>query len=89
MTDKLVPLRNCPIGLFIKDNTLCVKTEYGNEAYIVSSGEVFWGGAKNKEEIGNVLVLPIDDGTVEHLEWKYGKKYKIAKIRKRRTENVK
>lgn len=87
MPDKLVPLKNCPIGLFIKDNTLCVKTEYGNEAYIISSGERFWGGAKTKEQIGDVLVLPIVDRTVEHLEWKYGKKYKIAKIRKARVGN--
>lgn len=87
MTDRLVPLRHCPIGLFIKDNTLGVKTEYGNEAYIVSSGEVFWGGAKTKQQIGDVLVLPIQDRTLEHLEWKYGQKYKIAKIRNRRAHN--
>ena len=87
MTDKLVPLRNCPIGLFIKDNTLGVKTEYGNESYIVSSGEVFCGGAKTKQQIGDVLVLPIQDRTLERLEWKYGQKYKIAKIRNRRANN--
>lgn len=87
MADRLVPLRDCPIGLFIKDQTLCVKTEYGNQAYIISSGEVFWGGAKSKEEIGDVLVLPIQDRTLEHLEWKYGQKYKIAKIRNRRADN--
>ena len=87
MTDKLVPLRDCPIGLFIKDNTLGVKTEYGNEAYIVSSGEVFWGGAKTKEQIGDVLVLPIPNKEADFLEWKYSKKYKIEKILKRRADN--
>jgi hypothetical protein len=71
---KLVKLKECPIGLFVKDSTLCVKTEYGNEAYIVWSGEYFWGGAKTKEEIGEVLVLPISDKVVRRLERKYGKK---------------
>ena len=88
MLNKLVPLKNCPIGLFVKDHTLCVKTEYGNEAYIVSSGERFWGGAKTKEQIGEVLVLPIQDRTLEHIEWKYGTKYKCAEILYRRNNNA-
>ena len=87
MPYQLVPLRDCPIGLFIKDHTLCVKTEYGNEAYIVSSGEYFWGGAKTKQQIGDVLVLPIPDKDVSFLEWKFGKKYEIANILKRRSKN--
>ena len=45
-----VRLEKCPIGLFIYDGTLCLKTEYGDnngriDAYIVSSGEFFWGDA--------------------------------------------
>ena len=41
-------LANCPIGLFFCSGELCLKTEYGNnagriDAYIVSSGEFFWG----------------------------------------------
>ena len=50
MTD-LVPLSACPIGLFVSEcGTLCLKTEYGNnggriDAYIVSTGEFFWGDA--------------------------------------------
>jgi hypothetical protein len=51
MTDvskELLPLRECPIGLFWSGNELCLKTEYGNnegriDAYIVSTGEFFWG----------------------------------------------
>ena len=44
----LVPLAECPVGLFLYGGTLCLKTEYGNnegriDAYIVSSGEFFWG----------------------------------------------
>jgi hypothetical protein len=74
---RLVKLKDCPIGLFIKNDTLCVKTEYGNnDAYIVWSGERFWGGAKTIEEIGEVLVLPISDKVVQRLERKYGRKMK-------------
>ena len=44
-----VALEDCPIGLFIsRYGSLCLKTEYGDnngriDAYIVSSGELFWG----------------------------------------------
>jgi hypothetical protein len=44
-----VTLAKCPVGLFLyADDTLCLKTEYGNnegriDAYIVDSGEFFWG----------------------------------------------
>lgn len=79
---KLIPLRECPIGLFIKGDTLCVKTEYGNEdAYIVWSGERFWGGAKSYEELGDILVLPIDDSLVQKIEKRCGRKYKALKER--------
>lgn len=72
--NKLIPLRDYEKGLFMHGDTLCVKTEYGNEAYIVWSGEYFCGGAKTKEEIGNVLILPISDKVVQKLEKKYGYK---------------
>lgn len=45
----LVPLAECPIGLFLTDaGELCLKTEYSDnqgkiDAFIVSSGEFFWG----------------------------------------------
>ena len=77
---RLVKLKDCPIGLFIKDGTLCVKTEYGNEAYIVWSGEYFWGGAKTREEIGEILVLPISDKVVQRIERKYGRRYRRKMI---------
>ena len=73
----LVKLKDCPIGLFITNHkTLCVKTEYGNDdAYIVWSGERFWGGAETiTEGIGNVLVLPISDKVVQRIERKYGRR---------------
>ena len=46
--DRSVRLADCPIGLFMCRGELCLKTEYGNnegriDAFIVSSGEYFWG----------------------------------------------
>lgn len=43
-------LKDCPVGLFYFGDTLALKTEYGNnegqiDAFIVSSGEFFWGAA--------------------------------------------
>jgi len=51
----MVRLDECPIGLFIAGGELCLKTEYGNndgriDAYIVSSGEMFWGAAPQTVE---------------------------------------
>jgi len=63
---ELLALRECPIGLFWSGEELCLKTEYGNnegriDAYIVSTGEFFWGSppqsiTSQREE----LVEPID-----------------------------
>lgn len=79
---ELIPLRNYPYGLFMHGDTLCVKTEYGNEAYIVSSGEAFWGGAETRFDIGDILILPIDDSFVQKIEKRGGKRYKaLAKRR--------
>lgn len=80
----LIPLRDYPKGLFIHDETLCVKTEYGNEAYIVWSGEYFCGGAKTKEDIGNILILPIDDNFVQKIENRGGKRYKALAKRSKK-----
>ena len=61
-----VTLADCPIGLFMKGTELCLKTEYGNnegriDAYIVSSGEFFWGGAMLPEDQRKVLVRPVSN----------------------------
>ena len=58
-------LCDAPIGLFLFEDTLCLMTEYSSEgcgrhAYIVSSGEMFWGGAKSKEERANLEVTPVE-----------------------------
>ena len=55
-----VPLEECPIGLFISGSgELCLKTEYGLDAYIARSGEKFWGGAKSAEALAKVYVRPV------------------------------
>lgn len=51
MSDAPINLAECPVGLFTSQSgELCLKTEYGNnegriDAYIVSTGEFFWGSA--------------------------------------------
>ena len=56
-----VRLKNLRPGLFLSPSgELCLMTEYSNEAYIVSSGESFWGGVKSKAERAELLVIPVD-----------------------------
>lgn len=57
-----VSLASCPIGLFMSEGgELCLKTEYGDndgriDAYIVSSGEFFWGGTSKPQDQRQVQV---------------------------------
>jgi len=59
-----VKLGKCPIGLFLFENEICLKTEYWNkgkpECYIVSSGEFFVGGVFEEDKFLNLLVTPIN-----------------------------
>lgn len=65
----LVSLDECPEGLFLFNGTLCFKSEYHTQsqvtgysqcdAYVVSSGEYFWGGASTAKERGALLVEPV------------------------------
>ena len=62
----LVTLADCPIGLFHYDGELCLKTEYGSnegriDAYIVSSGEFFWGGTNTPAAQRKVMVEPVSE----------------------------
>lgn len=70
MSDK-VTLAECPIGLFISESgNLCLKTEYGNnggriDAYIVESGEMFWGAAPQTIASQRAeLVTPVENVTL-------------------------
>ena len=64
-------LANCPVGLFLSaGGEICLKTEYGDnegriDAYIVSSGEFFWGGAKTRAEQRKVMVYPAGRASLE------------------------
>lgn len=67
--NKPCTLVKCPPGLFLFDGTLGFKTEYDMlidpfeetpQAFVLASGEVFWGGARNHEERRNLIVQPLD-----------------------------
>jgi hypothetical protein len=64
-------LTECPIGLFLAaDGELCLKTEYGNnegriDAYIVKSGEFFWG--TSPQSIANQRMQQVTP--VEVVKW--------------------
>ena len=52
-------LAECPPGFFVIEESLCLKSEYGdNEAY-VDSGEYFARGTTSKEKRANVIVQPV------------------------------
>ena len=70
MLDNPISLKDYSAGLFISnDGVLCVKTEYGNESYIVSSGERFWGGTENEKDLGELQIYPCycEEGSVDLL----------------------
>jgi hypothetical protein len=65
-------LAECPIGLFMShDGELCLKTEYGNNegrinAYIVSSGEFFWGATPQTiVSQRSEVVTPVENVTLQ------------------------
>ena len=58
---KSVTLKKLDAGsLFLFNGTIALKTEYTSDgqcdAYIVGSGEYFWGGVKSKEERETLVV---------------------------------
>lgn len=66
----MIALSKCPPGLFLFGQTLGFKSEYKTEsqsrqgvwqsdAYVVESGEYFWGGASNPIEREALLVTPL------------------------------
>ena len=65
-----VTLAECPIGLFMCHGELCLKTEYGSnegriDAYIVSSGEMFWGSAPQSIASQRAqMVTPVENVTL-------------------------
>jgi hypothetical protein len=63
----LVSLEELPAGsLFYYNNTLCLKTEYKSEggaieAFIVGSGEMFWGGTKDAASQRKLMISPVSN----------------------------
>lgn len=67
-------LDECPPGLFLYGDCLGFKSEYRGEsgtpdAYVVASGEFFWGGAKTREDRDGLPVIPVEvtDGSALRL----------------------
>lgn len=64
---KRIRLYNCPIGLFMFNGEMCLKTEYYTkercDCFIVSSGEYFCGGVTELNDFMNLLVFPIKINT--------------------------
>lgn len=54
-----IPFVHCPPGLFWHGETLCFRSEYGDDAYIVASGEFFVGGVR-RENRNSLMVIPVD-----------------------------
>tara|TARA_R110002012_G_scaffold318358_1_gene536540 strand:- start:1382 stop:1624 length:243 start_codon:yes stop_codon:yes gene_type:complete len=54
-----VSLSECPPGLFLFEKCLGFKSEYDNDAFVVSSGEYFWGGTKSSEDRDALRVVPV------------------------------
>ena len=58
-----VRLGNCPIGLFMFQDEVCLKTEYWSngkpECFIVSSGEFFCGNVTDNDEYFDLFVIPL------------------------------
>lgn len=57
-------LDECPPGLFLHGGTLGFKSEYRTpmgkvEAYVVESGDFFWGGSKTNDDRDVLLVTPV------------------------------
>ncbi len=57
-------LAECPAGLFVYGDTLCFKSEYRHEghteAFVVESGEAFWGGMYDPVMRDALMVQPCD-----------------------------
>ena len=59
-----VTLADCPFGLFMWHGTLALKTQYrardrGILAYVVASGEIFYGDARLCDELAKIMVRPV------------------------------
>lgn len=51
-------LKECPPGFFLFNDSICFKSEYGDDAFC-DSGEYFWGGTSDKKDRGELIVQPL------------------------------
>lgn len=58
-------LKDCPPGFFVYADSLCFKTEYGQDEVYCESGEVFYGGTSEKDARQELQVLPVSPIWVE------------------------
>lgn len=60
---KRVALKDAPVGLFDYEGTLGIKTKTSTngrpDAYIVKSGEYFWGGTTMPEICAGLTITPM------------------------------
>lgn len=47
-------------GFFLFGDTLCYKNEY-DESFIISSGEMFWGGANTADSRNALMIVPLNE----------------------------
>lgn len=53
-------VEDCPPGLFVCDDRLCLKTNHlTNGPYCCGTGEIFWGGTGNEEDRQTLQVQPV------------------------------
>ena len=79
-TENHVTLAACPPGLFRFNGRLGFKSEYRDdlgcaEAFVVESGEAFWGGTTDKIVRDKLLVVPVS----EHICFRHGDGEGLAK----------
>ena len=66
IADEPVTLRDCPPGLFQYEGALGLKSEYFHDstgspdAYVVASGEYFWGGTSDRKVRDALFVWPVE-----------------------------
>ena len=58
-------LENCPPGLFMYNEELCFKTEYGAIEAYCDTGEKFWGGCSDETSLAKLKVQPLKYEWVE------------------------
>jgi hypothetical protein len=55
-------LAECPPGLFVFGDSVCLKTEYARDGSLevyCQSGEYFWGGTTTDKERRELIVQPV------------------------------